>query len=157
LAVSCVVLWAKPGARGQILRGSHTSSSTSNIYTGSDSVSESSAHDLDMMSIARNGRALSGLSHMAAHGKDPHKSKSTEGSKAPPPLSSGGEGGDRVVEFEEAFELLKKYYDENKHSIVPQAVVVSARIDYLTLMSMSKSVSHTSQRDAYLNLFVLAI
>jgi len=81
-----------------------------------------------MTRLTRSRRSLLGLSHMAAHGKDPHKSKAAEGSKTlPPPPPAGEEGGgtlDRVVEFEEAFELLKAYYDENKHSIVPQAVAV---------------------------------
>mmetsp|Transcript_29313 Transcript_29313/g.49424 ORF Transcript_29313/g.49424 Transcript_29313/m.49424 type:complete len:212 (-) Transcript_29313:223-858(-) len=64
----------------------------------------------------------SSLKHMAAHGHD-LKHKHTD-SKAPPAPAAGGEDS-RTVEFDEAFVEIQKYFKENKHSKVPQAVIVT--------------------------------
>lgn len=111
VAASCL-LWAEASVRGQSLRGSRITSTTSG-----------SASNGSIISGARSGRALFGLSHMAAHGKDP-KLKTTEKPKPPP---GGGEDSgvpERDVDFDEAFSALKIYFGENKHSTVPQAVAV---------------------------------
>lgn len=67
--------------------------------------------------------AHSQLKHMAAHGHDlKHKHSDREAAPAAP--AAGGEDS-RPVEFDEAFVEISKYFKENKHSKVPQAVSVT--------------------------------
>jgi len=59
--------------------------------------------------------AGSSLKHMAAHGHDLKHDHS----------SSDGGAPDDPVSFNEAFSELKKYYEKERHSKVPQKVVVN--------------------------------
>lgn len=73
------------------------------------------------------GRRLLQLKHMAAHGHDlKHKHKAgSSTSAAPAPAPDGGGEDSRPVEFQEAFPYLVTYFNENKHTKVPQAVSVT--------------------------------
>ena len=68
------------------------------------------------------------LKHMAAHGHDLKHKKSEKAApvaQAAPSDSQTNDDNQRAVEFDEAFVELQKYFKENKHSKVPQAVAVT--------------------------------